>query len=128
MSRARPPKKTEGSEGSDAPLRGVKRKPVYSAIKRQKKEKPPSPMKRSAAPAKAPSKGLSTPAVTKESGNVSLRLAQACKAVDEARREGVVTSIQRCLTDPLVGIEDLEDVLVRLHRVCEARRLELEKD
>ena len=46
----------------------------------------------------------------------------SCKAIEEARREGLISSIQRCLTDPLVQVQDLESILVQLHKICEAGR------
>ena len=77
----------------------------------------------SVAPASTLSKGVSEPAVLKESENASLRPVQVQKAVDEARREGVIASIQRYLGDPLVSMKTLEDVLARLHRASEDGRL-----
>ena len=49
-------------------------------------------------------------------------LASSHVAVDEAKREGVVLSIQRCLGDPSMGIDDLEDVLVHTYKISEAKR------
>ena len=43
------------------------------------------------------------------------------KALAEAKKEGVITSIKRCLEDPVVELEDLEDILLRRHRLRKTR-------
>ena len=53
---------------------------------------------------------------------VTPQVTTSCKAIEEARREGLVSSIQRCLTNPLVQVQDLESILVQLHKICEAGR------
>ena len=67
-------------------------------------------------------KGQASVPAASEPVTVTPQVTTSCKAIEEARREGLVSSIQRCLIDPLVQVQDLESILVQLHRICEAGR------
>ena len=100
-------------------------KPGSSAGRLQKKEKAPSPKKRDAAPdegGESVKRGQASVPAASEPVAVTSQVTTSCKAIEEARREGLVSSIQRCLTDPLVQVQDLESILVQLCKICEAGR------
>ena len=93
------------------------------AKKSQRKEKSLSPQKKEAVPDEdLEVRSQSSEAVTRVQAAVAPQVAQSCKAIEDARREGIISSTQRCLVDPSVKIQDLEDILVRLHQICEAGR------
>ena len=100
-------------------------KPGVSANRSQKKEKASSPKRRDVAPeegGESGKKGQASVPAASESVATTTQVTTSCKAIEEARREGLVSSIQRCLNDPLVQVKDLESILVQLHRICEAGR------
>ena len=112
-------------KGEKASSHRVRSKPGSSASRLQKKEKAPSPKKRDAAPnegGESVKRGQASVSVASESVTVTPQETASCKAIEEARREGLVSSIQRCLTDPVVQVRDLESILVQLHKICEAGR------
>ena len=47
---------------------------------------------------------------------------QACSAVEEAKREGMISSIQRSVMDPILTVWDLEQILIRLRLSIDANR------
>ena len=46
---------------------------------------------------------------------VSAELGQSCQAIEDAKREGLVSSIQRGVQDPVLAVSDLEYILLQLH-------------
>ena len=49
------------------------------------------------------------------STTVNADLGQSCQAIEDAKREGLISSIQRGIQDPVLTVSDLEHVLLRLH-------------
>ena len=93
------------------------------AKKPQRKEKSVSPQKKEAGPDEdSEMRSQSSETATRVQAAVAPQAVQSCKAIEDARREGIISSIQRCLMDPSVRIQDLEDILVRPHQICEAGR------
>ena len=91
--------------------------------KTQKKEKSQSPKKKEVAKVKGPDeKDRSSDMNAQASTAVDAELGQSCKAVEGAKREGLISSIQRCVQDPVLTVSDLEHVLLRLHLSIDANR------
>ena len=91
--------------------------------KAQKKEKGQSPKKKEVAKVKGPeSKDRSSDVDAQASTTVEVELEQSCKAIEDAKREGLISSIQRCVMDPVLTVSDLEHVLLRLHLSIDANR------
>ena len=44
------------------------------------------------------------------STTVNAELGQSCQAIEDAKREGLVSSIQRCVQDPVLTVSDLENI------------------
>ena len=49
------------------------------------------------------------------SANANEELGQSCQAIEDAKREGLVSSIQRGVQDPVLTVSDLEYILLHLH-------------
>ena len=94
-----------------------------SAGKTQKKEKSQSPKKKGVAQGKDPeAKDRPSEVEAKASATVDSKVAQSCKAIEDARREGAIASIQRCLVDPVLTVPDMEHIFLRLHLSIAANR------
>ena len=91
--------------------------------KTQKKEKSQSPKKEEVAKVKgSEEKDRSSDVDAQASTTVDAELGQSCQAIEDAKREGLVSSIQRCVQDPVLTVSDLEHVLLRLHLSIDANR------
>ena len=91
--------------------------------KTKKKEKSQSPKKEEVVVVKGPEeKDRSSDVDAQASTTVDAELGQSCQAIEDAKREGLVSSIQRCVQDPVLTVSDLEYVLLRLHLSMDAHR------
>ena len=91
--------------------------------KTRKKEKSQSPKKEEVAKVKGPEeKDRPSEVDAQPSTTVDAELGQSCQAIEDAKREGLVSSIQRCVQDPVLTVSDLEHVLLRLHLSIDANR------
>ena len=91
--------------------------------KAQKKEKGQSPRKKEVAKVKGPeAKDRSSDVDAQASAAVDAEVEQSCQAIEDAKREGLISSIQRCILDPVLTVSDLEHVLLRLHLSIDANR------
>ena len=89
----------------------------------EKKEKSQSPKKEEVVVVEGPGeKDRSSELDVQTSTTVDAELGQSCQAIEDAKREGLVSSIQRCVQDPVLTVSDLEHVLLRLHRSIGANR------
>ena len=95
--------------------------------KTKKKEKSQSPKKEEVVMVKGPEEkdrpsDVDAPAST----TVNAELGQSCQAIEDAKREGLVSSIQRCVQDPVLTVSDLEYILLQLHlRIANNRKKEV---
>lgn len=106
----------------EKPSSCTRRKTAVSS-KTQKKEKGQSPRKKEVAKVKGPeTKDRSSDVDAQASTTVDAELEQSCKAIEDAKREGLISSIQRCVLDPVLTVSDLEHVLLRLHLSIDANR------
>ena len=84
--------------------------------KAKKKEKSQSPKKGEVVVVKGPEEKDRPPDVDAQaSAAVSAELGQSCQAIEDAKREGLVSSIQRGVQDPVLAVSDLEYILLQLH-------------
>ena len=84
--------------------------------KAKKKEKSQSPKKGEVVVVKGPEEKDRPPDVDEQaSAAVSAELGQPCQAIEDAKREGLVSSIQRGVQDPALTVSDLEYILLQLH-------------
>ena len=84
--------------------------------KAKKKEKSQSPKKGEVVVVKGPEEKDRPPDVDEQaSAAVSAELGQPCQAIEDAKREGLVSSIQRGVQDPVLTVSDLEYILLQLH-------------
>ena len=91
--------------------------------KTKKKEKSSSPKKEEVVVVKGPEeKDRSSDVDAQASTAVGAELGQSCQAIEDAKREGLVSSIQRCVQDPVLTVSDLEYVLLRLHLSIDTHR------
>ena len=91
--------------------------------KTKKKEKSQSPKKEEVVVVKGPEeKDRSSDVDAQASTAVDAELGQSCQAIEDAKREGLVSSIQRCVQDPVLTVSDLEYVLLRLHLSIDTHR------
>ena len=91
--------------------------------KTKKKEKSQSPKKEEVVVVKGPEeKDRSSDVDAQASTTVDAELGQSCQAIEDVKREGLVSSIQRCVQDPVLTVSDLEHVLLRLHLSIDAHR------
>ena len=92
--------------------------------KTKKKEKSQSPKKEEVVMVQGPEEkdrpsDVDAPAST----TVNAELGQSCQAIEDAKREGLVSSIQRCVQDPVLTVSDLEYILLQLHlRIANNRK------
>ena len=84
--------------------------------KTKKKEKSQSPKKEEVVMVQDPEeKDRPSDAEAPGSANANEELDQSCQAIEDAKREGLVSSIQRGIQDPILTISDLEYILLQLH-------------
>ena len=84
--------------------------------KMKKKEKSQSPKKEEVVVVEGPDeKDRPSEAEAQSSTTVNADLGQSCQAIEDAKREGLISSIQRGIQDPVLTVSDLEHVLLRLH-------------
>ena len=84
--------------------------------KAKKKEKSQSPKKGEVVVVKGPEEKDRPPDVDAQASTaVSAELGQSCQAIEDAKREGLVSSIQRGVQDPVLAVSDLEYILLQLH-------------
>ena len=84
--------------------------------KTKKKEKSQSPKKEEVVMVQGPEeKDRPSDADAPVSTTVNAELGQSCQAIEDAKREGLVSSIQRCVQDPVLTVSDLEYILLQLH-------------
>ena len=92
--------------------------------KTKKKEKSQSPKKEEVVMVKGPEeKDRPSDGDAPASTTVNAELGQSCQAIEDAKREGLVSSIQRCVQDPVLTVSDLEYILLQLHlRIANNRK------
>ena len=84
--------------------------------KTKKKERSQSPKKEEVVMVQGPEeKDRPSDADAPVSTTVNAELGQSCQAIEDAKREGLVSSIQRCVQDPVLTVSDLEYILLQLH-------------
>ena len=84
--------------------------------KTKKKEKSQSPKKEEVVMVQGPEeKDRPSDVDAQASTAVSAELGQSCQAIEDAKREGLVSSIQRGVQDPVLAVSDLEYILLQLH-------------
>ena len=84
--------------------------------KTKKKEKSQSPKKEEVVMVQDPEeKDRPSDAEAPGPANANEELGQSCQAIEDAKREGLVSSIQRGIQDPILTISDLEYILLQLH-------------
>ena len=90
--------------------------------KTKKKEKSQSPKKEEVVVVKGPEEKDRSDVDAQASTTVDAELGQSCHAIEDAKREGLVSSVQRCVQDPVLTASDLEHVLLQLHLSIDAHR------
>ena len=84
--------------------------------KTKKKEKSQSPKKEEVVMVQDPEeKDRPSDADAPGSATANAELGQSCQAIEDAKREGLVSSIQRGVQDPVLTVSDLEYILLQLH-------------
>ena len=84
--------------------------------KTKKKEKSQSPKKEEVVVVKGPEeKDRPSDVDAQASTTVKAERGQSCQAIEDAKREGLISSIQRCVQDPVLTVSDLEYILLQLH-------------
>ena len=91
--------------------------------KSHKKEKSQSPRKKEVASVEDPEeKDQPSEVDVQATASTEARLDQSCPAIEEARREGTISSIQRYILDPILTVSDLERLLLYLRASIDANR------
>ena len=84
--------------------------------KTKKREKSQSPKKEEVVMVQDPEeKDRPSDADAPGSATANEELGQSCQAIEDAKREGLVSSIQRGVQDPVLTVSDLEYILLQLH-------------